>query len=133
MITTYGTCSAMEPPQTKHCGRSEVAITRLLCEKREKRDFSLNTTAHSRGLTSSFPLLAFRLAGSCRLRAIGPLRLGCGSSPPNAVQRQHHESHQRPPSPPLVTHLLQEPEHPVGPLDVIVGPHPSAHRVVQVG
>ena len=36
------------------------------------------------------------------------------------------------PPPPLVTHLLQEANRPVGPLDVIVGPDPLAHRAVQV-
>jgi hypothetical protein len=43
-----------------------------------------------------------------------------------------HEPHQHPPTPPLVTHFLQESEHPVGPLDVVVGPHSPADRVLQV-
>ncbi len=52
---------------------------------------------------------------------------------PDVVQPQDHEADQRLPPPPLGPHLLQQPDHPVGPLHVIVGPDPPALRVVQIG
>ena len=52
---------------------------------------------------------------------------------PDGIEPQDHETDQRLAPPPLVPYLLPEPNHPVGPLHVIVGPHPLAHRVVQIG
>jgi hypothetical protein len=92
----------------------------------------MNTTTFSRDPT--------RLPGrSLRLRSPGDR--GCfspsasrrGPVAPDVIQPQDHEAHQRLPPPPLVPHLLQRPDHPVGPLHMVVRPHPPAHRVVQVG
>lgn len=63
---------------------------------------------------------------------LGALRLCRRPVPPNRVQCHDHEPYQHPPLSPLVAYLLQESEHPVGPLDVVVGPHPPAHRILQV-
>ena len=51
---------------------------------------------------------------------------------PDVVKPQDHEADQQFGTPPLVPHLLPEPNHPVGPLHVIVGPDPLAHGVVQI-
>ena len=51
---------------------------------------------------------------------------------PDRVELQDDESDQRSPPPPFVPHLLEETEHPVGPLHVVVGPNPLTDRVVQI-
>jgi|SRR5271157_1582166 len=52
----------------------------------------------------------------------GPLLL------PITVHQQDQESHQGPPLPPLVSHLLLIPQLVVDPLHMIVGPHPVVDR-----
>src|SRR5207249_10824153 len=90
----------------------------------EIRDSSLISTRFSRHSTCPLSGLGLCLTTPDRCLGLGLFGLGRCPMAPDLVESQDHESDQRPPTPPLVPHLLHEAEHPVGPLHLIVGPHP---------
>src|SRR4051812_39295924 len=98
------------------------------------RDFSLNTTGISRDSAwlSSFLTLWLASPDIFRLRSRFGLGLGRRPLAPDVVEFQYQKPHQRLPPSPLVTHLLPEPNPPVGPLDVIVRPHPPTDRALEI-
>ena len=114
-------------------GRQETRTCCVITEPAaEFGDFSLISTTISGD--SSCSLSGMRLCRPTLDRFLGLGLLDFGRCPmaPDFVEFQDHEPDQRSPPPPLVPHLLQEAEHPVGPLHMIVGPHPLAQRVSQV-
>ena len=95
--------------------------------------FSLNTTTFSRDSTRFLPGRGLRFASLANLRRFRFPGLDRNPMTPDVIETQHHESDQRLSPPPLVPHLLPGPNHPVGPLHMIVGPDALADRVVKVG
>src|SRR5437764_14733393 len=94
------------------------------------RHFSLNTTILSRDTTRFLPGRGLRLASAEGLGAFRFPGLNRDPIPPELVEPQDHEAHQRLATPPFVPHLLPEADHSVGPLHMIVGPGSLADRTV---
>src|SRR6516164_7717729 len=99
--------------------------------KGKKGDFSLISTSISCD-PAMLLLLSLHWASPLGFPTVGPFGLLRSPFAPEPIQQQDHEPHQRLPPTPLVSHLLQQPNQPVGPLHMIVGPHTLAHRVAQV-
>src|SRR3954462_11031842 len=114
-------------------GRSRTRVKLSPSVVHGNRDFSLISTAISCHPSWSLAGMHLHLVARRRRRSYRPLRLTRRPLPPDLIERHDHEPDQRPTTSPLVPHLLQEPEHPIRPLHVIVGPHPTAQRVLEIG